>query len=58
MNEDEKTVVELQPSSFTFRQKVGFEAKIYFHSIDEIRPKVERILTEWLYIEQQLGGPE
>lgn len=42
--------IELQPSSFTFRLKVGFEAKVYFHTIEDIRPQVEAIIHEWDYI--------
>ncbi len=45
---------EVQPSSFTFRKKVGFEAKVYFFDVGEIRPRVERILEEWEFIEGRL----
>ena len=45
---------EVQPSSFTFRKKVGFEAKVYFFEAGEIRPRVERILEEWEFIEGRL----
>ena len=45
---------EVQPSSFTFRKKVGFEAKVYFFDVGEIRPRVERILEEWEFIEGKL----
>jgi hypothetical protein len=33
---------------------VGFEAKVYFFDVGEIRPRVERILEEWEFIEGKL----
>jgi len=42
--------IELQPSSFTFRWKVGYEAKVYFHEVEQIRPQVEAIVQEWDFI--------